>query len=75
VLQGVGALALLVGTPGDNVTPEACNGVVVGGATRRARRINFAGDIVNLPGCHHTDTVLLGKSLRFLKHYVCDDQQ
>ena len=72
VLQGVWALALIVGTPGDTVTLEVRNGVVVEGGTRRARRINFAGDLANFPGCYHTGIVLLSKPLRFLRHYVCD---
>src|SRR2546426_395052 len=52
----------------------ARDGVVVERATQRARRIDLAGDIVNLLGCHHAGAVLLGKSLRFLRHYVSDDQ-
>src|SRR5438105_11478481 len=59
------AQALIVGTPGNNVTLETWDGVVVERATQRARRIDFAGDIVNLLGCHHASAVLLGKSLRF----------
>ena len=65
---------LIIGTPGDNLTLETWDSVAVERASQRTRRIDFAGDIVNCLGCHHTGTVLLGKALRFLRYYVCDDQ-
>src|SRR2546426_12408581 len=68
------AQALIVGTAGNNLTLEARDGVVVERAAQRARRIHLAGDIVNLLGCHHAGAVLLGKSLRFLRYYVRDDE-
>ena len=68
------AQALIVGTAGNNLTLETRDGVVVERATQRAWRIDLAGDIVNLLGCHHVGAVLLGKSPRFLRYHVCDDQ-